>query len=469
MTSKLLIPFALIISLNILLVVFLNSVSERFNEAHSRIFESSEVVSLIHTTTKQLKDNLISDQQTDNTKFESDLALLQDKFEHLPDLYTDNILNRAELGKNIDIYLTALDNLMLQSEKPVQIGDESLLLFNSKLDDAIFSIEQQLKTANRDLLNEIQLNVNHSRQYGIIIVILVILFSFIALILSTILIIQPLRRLKTEIAKLSDGNRTLIKEERKDEIGDLIIAYNNAIETLIKSENNLILSNQKLNEANKELESFAYSVSHDLRSPLRSLSGFSEALVRNHSDQLNDEAKDYLGRVHRAAEKMGELIDEILKLSRLSKKEVVRSNVDLSKLSIETLNLILAEPEETLELKITESLTTTCDEGLAKIVLLNLISNAVKFSSLNEVQKIEIGTISRGGNNYFFVRDNGVGFNMKYVDKITGAFQRLHSKSEFEGTGIGLATVSRIINKHRGTLFFESEEGKGTTVYFNFG
>lgn len=226
----------------------------------------------------------------------------------------------------------------------------------------------------------------------------------------------------------------------------------------------------QLEAANSELESFAYSVSHDLRSPLRGIDGFSHALLEEYDSKLDDTGRDYLQRVRKATKKMAQLIDDLLMLSRISRRGMSVHDTDLSVLANEVLNDIKAgEPDRNVEIVLQEGMHAECDKDLMRIALVNLIGNAWKFTGRNSKVKIEIGSTSKNGKSAFYVKDNGVGFNMAYVDKLFVPFQRLHGADEFQGTGIGLATVKRIIVRHGGDVWAEAEEGKGATFYFTIG
>jgi PAS domain S-box-containing protein len=230
---------------------------------------------------------------------------------------------------------------------------------------------------------------------------------------------------------------------------------------------NLEQSSTRLEAANKELEAFSYSVSHDLRSPLRSIDGFSQALLEDYADKLDETGREYLGRLRNASQKMGELIDGLLKLSRLSRSEMHRENVDLSAMADEiSSRLQETQPERKVEFIISRGLAVNGDPQLLRALLENLLGNAWKFTGKVPRAKIEFGVIRDGAAKTFFIRDNGAGFDMSYVEKLFGAFQRLHDVTEFPGTGIGLATVRRIVNRHGGTVRAEGEPGKGATFYF---
>jgi PAS domain S-box-containing protein len=223
----------------------------------------------------------------------------------------------------------------------------------------------------------------------------------------------------------------------------------------------------ELETANKELESFSYSVSHDLRSPLRSIDGFSRVLLEDFGDKLGEEGKDSLRRVRMASQRMGELIDDLLQLSQLTRSEMCRTPLDLSALARTVAHeLANAQPGRRVEFVIEPNLAATADASLMQVVLTNLLGNAWKFTSKLDDARIEFGRTNRERVHAFFVRDNGVGFDMAYVHKLFGAFQRLHDSTEFPGTGIGLTNVQRVIHRHKGRVWAESEPNHGATFYF---
>jgi light-regulated signal transduction histidine kinase (bacteriophytochrome) len=223
----------------------------------------------------------------------------------------------------------------------------------------------------------------------------------------------------------------------------------------------------QLTAANRELEAFSYSVSHDLRAPLRGIDGFSQALLEDYQEKLDDTGKSYLDRVRKATQHMGHLIDDMLKLSSVTKSELHDDSVDLSNM-VRAISEKLQQnnADRTVDVIIQEGVFVNGDPDLLKIALENLVDNAWKFKSREAQPQVEFGTIVKEGKTACFIRDNGVGFNMAYVGKLFGAFQRLHTTLEFPGTGIGLATVQRIINRHGGQIRAEAEVGKGATFYF---
>ncbi len=223
----------------------------------------------------------------------------------------------------------------------------------------------------------------------------------------------------------------------------------------------------QLESANAELDAFAYSVSHDLRAPLRSLDGFSQALLEDYAHRLDAQGTDYLQRVRLGSQRMGQLIDDLLNLSRVTRSPMHQERVDLSALAQEiAAELRKGEPSRQVEFAITPDLVVEADRGLMELVLQNLLGNAWKFTSNQPRALIELGTTRHDGAPAYFVRDNGAGFDMAYAAKLFGAFQRLHTSTEFPGSGIGLATVQRIILRHGGRVWADAQAGRGATFHF---
>lgn len=226
----------------------------------------------------------------------------------------------------------------------------------------------------------------------------------------------------------------------------------------------------ELTMVNKELEAFSYSVSHDLRAPLRGIDGFSQILVEDYGDKLDGEAIRYLGFIRSGVQKMGVLIDDLINLSRLTRAEFNLVEIDMSLIASEIIkDLQLENPQRKIEFINFKSHTVLADAGLVRAALQNLISNAWKYSKTREVTHIELGQIQKDNVSTYFVKDNGVGFDMRFYDKLFQPFQRLHNKDQFDGSGIGLATVARIIRRHNGTIWAESELGQGSIFYFTLG
>jgi len=224
---------------------------------------------------------------------------------------------------------------------------------------------------------------------------------------------------------------------------------------------------EELERKNSELEAFSYSVSHDLRAPLRSIDGFSQLLLQDVAGKLDGKGEDYLRRVCESAQRMGEIIDDLLSLSRVGLAELRRDRIDLSGIAHDVFEeLGKQHPNRKVELRIAERLPAEADSRLMRVAFDNLLGNAWKFTAKVPAGQIEIGAEQKQGGTVFFVRDNGAGFDMSYAENLFRPFQRLHSESEFPGTGIGLATVHRIIERHGGRIWAEGAVGHGATFYF---
>ncbi len=224
----------------------------------------------------------------------------------------------------------------------------------------------------------------------------------------------------------------------------------------------------QLEMANKELEAFAYSVSHDLRAPLRAIEGFSHMLLEDYANKLDADGQHYLDVVRANTVKMGQLIDDILSFSRMSRRDIETADLDIGALAQSVFEeLRVAAPGRTLRLQLGDLPAARADRAMIRQVLTNLISNAIKFTGPRAEAVIEIGGAAGADENHYYVRDNGVGFDMQYVAKLFGVFQRLHTAEEFEGTGIGLAIVKRIVTRHGGRVWAESKLGEGATIHFS--
>ena len=234
-----------------------------------------------------------------------------------------------------------------------------------------------------------------------------------------------------------------------------------------RTEEEILFQNAQLEAANKEMETFCYSVSHDLRAPLRGIDGFSSALLEDYGEKLEGAGKEYLSRVRAAAKRMGQLIDDLLSLSRVKRVEMRMEEVDLSALAKE----IAAElhrqcPDRKVSFSIAEGLMAKCDAHLIRVALENLLGNAWKFTSKHPNAMIQFGALERDGQQEYFVSDNGAGFDSTFADKLFKAFQRLHTPDEFEGSGIGLVSVQGIVDRHGGRIWAQGTVGKGATFYF---
>lgn len=280
-------------------------------------------------------------------------------------------------------------------------------------------------------------------------------------------------------AELVIANRELTfqnseKEKRTEElrIANIKLTFENAqkekrAHEAIKANRELIQTQAQLSIVNKELEAFSYSVSHDLRAPLRAISGYSNILKEDYSDKLDKEANRLIDVIVDKAQMMSSLIDDLLSFSKMARLEKVNSAVDMKKLTEKCFDEIRHDFPKPSVIKIGDLPVCNGDEAMLKQLWLNLISNAVKYSSKKTNAEIEIGAESKEDSVVYFIKDNGTGFDMKYSDKLFGVFQRLHRQDEFDGTGLGLALAKRIVNKHNGEIWSDSQPGAGATFYFS--
>jgi signal transduction histidine kinase len=263
-----------------------------------------------------------------------------------------------------------------------------------------------------------------------------------------------------------------------DEPDILIAAFNEMLQQIQRRDEDLRKAQIELERrvedrtaqlatSNKELEAFSYSVSHDLRAPLRSIDGFSLALMEDCADKLDQQGQHHLQRIRAATQRMGLLIDDLLNLSRVTRAEIRKEKIDLSNIARKVVaGLCESQPGRHIDFQIEDHLEAHADPGLSQVVLENLLNNACKFTSKRTSARIEFGRTKENGSSAYFVRDNGAGFDPAYGSRMFGAFQRLHGTNEFPGTGIGLATVQRIISRHGGKIWAEGAVEKGATFYF---
>jgi two-component system, sensor histidine kinase and response regulator len=277
------------------------------------------------------------------------------------------------------------------------------------------------------------------------------------------------RRIRTE-TKHGEGveifflGKKFVITSDKEQILDLLIS---TFEDIVRTNRELQQSQAALANANRELESFSYSVSHDLRAPLRSISGFSQALVEDEAERLDQRGHDYLQRIQSATQRMSQLIDDLLSLARVSRGELQRTDARVGQIARAVADLLQqTDPARKVEWVIPADLRCDADPRMLKIVLENLLGNAWKFTSKRPQARIEVGCRGDNGQRTYYVRDNGAGFDMTHAEKLFAPFQRLHTSAEFEGTGVGLATVQRIIHRHGGRIWAEGVEGEGATFFF---
>lgn len=282
-------------------------------------------------------------------------------------------------------------------------------------------------------------------------------------------VLAPIRRLEQATREVAAGNWNYkLDFGSNDEIGEMSRHFDAMTHSLRMSFAQIQRSNQELAALNQEIEAFSYSVSHDLRGPLRSMDGFSLALLEDYSQKLDDEGKDYLQRIRAASQRMGRLIDELLGLSRVTRAELKIKSINLSEIAREIADsLAQQQPGRAVSWEIDEGMTVHADKALMQIAMQNLLENAWKFTAKTVQPVIHVGMQQHDGEKVCFVADNGVGFDMAYADRLFGAFQRLHHESEFAGTGIGLAIVQRIFRRHNEKVWAQAKPGLGATFFFS--
>jgi signal transduction histidine kinase len=272
-----------------------------------------------------------------------------------------------------------------------------------------------------------------------------------------------------ELHRKSDllAQQSALLEQRNAELQHAIHRSWQAEEEIKALNRHLERQLDELNQVNRELEAFSYSVSHDLRGPLSRISGFSKALLDFHAGALNDEGRTFLGRIDNSARRMCELVEDLLNFSRLTRVEMNRQEIDLSAMVASLAgDLAARDPQRVADFEIEPGIRASCDPGLMRSALMNLLENAWKFTRKHATARIEFGVIENPAGPVYFLRDDGAGFAMNDAARLFGPFQRLHKASEFEGTGIGLATVERIISRHGGRVWAEGEIEHGATFFF---
>ena len=320
------------------------------------------------------------------------------------------------------------------------------------------------------------------RLYGVIALLVIVVSFMLAYVLSKSLqrgISKPILALAEIARAISDRQDYSVRATKlgKDELGLLTDAFNHML-TQIETQNleiqlfnqkleqNIISRTKELEVANKELEAFSYSVSHDLRAPLRSIDGYSRVMIEDYGDKLDEEGKRTLSVIMKNAIRMGQLIDDLLSFSRIGKQDLTKVILDMNGITLSVVRELKSHQKKQVEFNIKPLLPVQGDSSMLKQVITNLVSNALKYSMKKEKPVVEIGSYEENNTNVYYVKDNGAGFDMLYYDKLFGVFQRLHSANEFEGTGVGLALVQRIISKHGGKVWAEGKVDAGATFYF---
>jgi len=352
-----------------------------------------------------------------------------------------------------------------QQPKPMLLVRYPVYFSNKKVGDITLDLDPQPMLAMQH-----QLAVTYLLYELMFMGILLVSARFLARWLA-----RPLEQASSVLPLLGTGAVQLPElQSRQDELKHLATAIEEADRRIhaarLAAQDRQDELEDRVHERTEEIESFTYSVSHDLRSPLRAMNGFSQALLEDCADTLNDDGKEHLQRIRGAAVRMGHIIDDLLMLSRVNRQGLAFSNVNLSVIANDIIDELREQsPQREVDIHITKDMQTRGDARLLRIALTNLLGNAWKYTSKTTHSRIEFDSRLQDGKRIYQVRDNGAGFNMKYVDKLFGAFQRLHGRDEYEGTGIGLAIVQRIIRRHHGEVWAEAEPGRGATFYFHLG
>lgn len=388
------------------------------------------------------------------------------------------------LGSTIGLW--QIDTMRLQAQKINQADGRVTSLLRVYSDVVDLAGEQTLNQYILDLLHQIDVetrveqmqainNMQRAQQRAFYIFLVTALLMMTAGIILGVGIMrsiaEPLRSLNEGSKAFARGDYRPIAVSGDDEFANLSRLFNDAVFSVKEAHDNLEQKvherTQQLEVAIQELEAFSYSVSHDLRAPLRSIDGFSQILLEEHSAQLDAQGQDYLRRVRLASQHMEQLINDMFKLSRVTRTEINIDKVNLTRIARSVINeLQESKPQRHVDIRIADDLEDNADSRLMHIMLENLLGNAWKFTEKQSTAVIEFGFTMEGKKKIYFVRDNGAGFDMTYMDKLFTPFQRLHTTEEYPGTGIGLATVRRIIHRHEGTIWAEGQVGKGATFYF---
>lgn len=380
-------------------------------------------------------------------------------------------------------------NLNMQANDLECLHDQA---FISRFSDQYLDLLQPVMLNESEKVGELHiredLTLLHKRfqVFTVVMLLIVVLASLIAIALSSRIqgfVSAPILSLIETTDRITRNKDYSIRAQkyRQDELGRLVDAMNSMMDTidlqnraLLEARDNLEdqvkVRTVELRNINRELEAFTYSVSHDLRAPLRSVDGFSAALLEDFSANLDVTGRDYLHRIRLASERMSTLIDSLLYLSRVARQDVAFQAVDLAPMATDIAErLSLQYTKNSIHFSCPKMLLAYGDKALLAILLENLLANAWKYSETVTAPRVEIGVVDRKGEQVYFIRDNGVGFDMKFLDKLFGPFQRLHRPDEFEGLGIGLATAARIVHRHGGELWAEAMVGSGAVFYFTLG
>jgi signal transduction histidine kinase len=431
-----------------------------------------------------LRGYALSRDRGDLAPFEAARAVIPQHLQRLAGMFTtaEEQRQHARLAAIVQKKLHSAGRVVAMLDRSTPATDASLedgLAASRRETTAIREVLDRIRSDQDALVTASQRRLDEMQRLLRPLVIATILGGLVGALIAGWLfgtgVARRLRGLERNAERLARGERLRRTASRgEDEIGSLDTALRRASLLLRTRDRELRGVNLELQRTvheqallNRELEAFSYSVSHDLRAPLRSIDGFAQALREDWGDRMDEAGQDHLARVRNAAQRMGRLIDDLLKLSTVARSPVQRSDVDISQLAREVIaDLTTRNPTRPVEWVIGEDMHAWCDPSLARIILENLLGNAYKFTSKTPDARIEFTADTSVDPTVYTVRDNGAGFDMKYVKKLFAPFQRLHGDREFPGSGIGLATVQRIVHKHGGEVRTDAQVNQGATFRF---
>lgn len=430
-------------------------------EAHTLqvISQTETLVAQVRTAESAARGYILTGMDGYETRYQTAIKQIHESTANLQRLTGDNTSQQVRivmLNTRIGAKLSALDaGLAVRRVQPHGALDPALLgPMLQDMPDRVDSVQmtiQDIEAEEQGLLGARTADAASARRW--------VWGSFtLAFVLDFLLLVAAFELL---VRTGQDRERIAASSEQIAILNQQLTATNEELESRVEERT------RELAASNQELEAFSYSVSHDLRAPLRTIDGFSLALEEDFGEKLDAQGKDYISRVRNGVQRMGMLIDSLLQLSRVTRSDVQRERVDLSQLATLVFREIqTSDPEREVNWIAQPGVMAEADPRLMRIAFENLIGNAWKFTARATGAKVTFGSSRQDGKTVYFLRDNGAGFDMQYVDRLFTAFQRLHGEREFKGSGIGLATVSRIIRRHHGSIRAEGEPGKGATFFF---
>ena len=436
-------------------------IAAQFWEAHTLqvISQTQTLIAQVRTAESAARGYILTGTDAYDTRYHTAIKQIHESVANLQRLTGDNTSQQVRivmLNTRIGAKLSALDaGLAVRRVQPHGALDPTLLgPVLQDTPDRVDSVQltiHDIEAEEQSLLSTREADATSARRWVWGSFTLAFVFDFLLLVAAFELLVRTGR----------DRERISASSEQIAILNQQLTVTNEELESRVQERT------RELAASNQELEAFSYSVSHDLRAPLRTIDGFSLALEEDFGEKLDAQGKDHIARVRNGVQRMGTLIDSLLQLSRVTRSDVQRERVDLSQLATLVFREIqTGDPEREVNWIAQPGMMVEADHRLMRIAFENLIGNAWKFTARTPVATVTFGSSPQNGKTVYFLRDNGAGFDMQYVDRLFTAFQRLHGEREFKGSGIGLATVSRIIRRHHGSIWAEGEPGKGATFFF---